>query len=78
MYGTYMIPYIYLSSALPQVWAQDHARPHNSPSTTGYIGVMYIFKQPVMRIDHLSSSLLLLLLLLYYIEHTNTIDVVHL
>ena len=33
MYGRYMIPYIsviYLSGALPQVWARDHARPNNA------------------------------------------------
>ena len=33
MYGTYVIPYIsviYLSGTLPQVWVQDHARPHNA------------------------------------------------
>ena len=33
MYGTYVIPYIsmiYLSGALPQVWARDHACPHNA------------------------------------------------
>ena len=43
MYGMYVIPYIsmiYLSGALSQVWAWDHARPHNalhSPSIISFV-----------------------------------------